>query len=117
MQIIAANRRGSPWRQALVLGLSLFALALGAQAQAPAGSDRSGSGPEVAAPGDLGTQTAANLPTDPRQAAGKTMDENLSIWSMFLQASPVVKIVMMILLFASIWNITILFEKSFVLRR
>jgi biopolymer transport protein TolQ len=42
---------------------------------------------------------------------------DFSVWSMFMSADLVVKIVMVVLLLASIWSWTIIFEKSFSLRR
>ena len=42
---------------------------------------------------------------------------DLSLWGLFIQADIVVKIVMMGLLFASVWVWAIMFEKSFSLRR
>ena len=52
---------------------------------------------------------------------GKVIEEviggagNLSLWELFLQADIVVKIVMLILIIASIWCWTIIFEKFFLL--
>lgn len=57
-------------------------------------------------------ETAA---VDAAQLAGETA--SLSIWSLFLQADLVVKTVMFILIGASVWSWTIIFDKAVRLRR
>ncbi|MFQ5785115.1 MAG: protein TolQ [Alphaproteobacteria bacterium] len=49
--------------------------------------------------------------------AGSVGAEHLSIWSLFIEADPVVKGVMLILLVASFWSWTIIFEKVMRFRR
>jgi biopolymer transport protein TolQ len=44
-------------------------------------------------------------------AVGESFTGDLSIWGLFLQADLIVKLVMMLLFFASIWSWTIIFEK------
>lgn len=50
-------------------------------------------------------------------ALGGAAAGHLSPWSLFMQADWVVKLVMILLLFASIWSWAIIFEKSVSLRR
>ena len=54
---------------------------------------------------------------DSVQLAGTAAANNLSLWSLFLQADIVVKAVMVVLLLASIWCWAIIFEKLVRLRR
>ncbi|MFQ5984861.1 MAG: protein TolQ [Alphaproteobacteria bacterium] len=49
--------------------------------------------------------------------AGSVAGSDLSVWALFLQADPVVKAVMLILVLASFWCWTIIFEKSMRFRR
>lgn len=50
-------------------------------------------------------------------APGLAMSAELSIWGLFLQADPVVKVVMLLLVLASIWSWAIIFEKLLKMRR
>jgi biopolymer transport protein TolQ len=45
------------------------------------------------------------------------MSGELSIWGLFMQADPVVKVVMLLLILASIWSWAIIFEKVMKMRR
>ena len=49
--------------------------------------------------------------------AGSIENVNLSVWSLFLQATMIVKIVLVALVLASIWTWAIIFEKVWRLRR
>ncbi|MBI4184432.1 MAG: protein TolQ [Proteobacteria bacterium] len=50
-------------------------------------------------------------------ALAGSMDQDLSMWGLFLRADPVVKAVMLMLFLASFWSWAIIFEKSMRLRR
>lgn len=50
-------------------------------------------------------------------AVGESFTGDLSMWGLFLQADLVVKLVMMILIFASVWSWAIIFEKRGTLKR
>jgi biopolymer transport protein TolQ len=54
---------------------------------------------------------------DTAALTGTVVPHDLSIWGLFLQADMIVKIVMLMLLFASFWTWAIIFEKSIRLRR
>ena len=47
----------------------------------------------------------------------RTLQRDMSVWGMFMDAGSVAKSVMILLFIASIWNISILLEKSLTLRR
>ena len=49
--------------------------------------------------------------------AGSVEDVNLSVWSLFLQATLIVKIVIVVLILASIWTWAIIIEKVWRMRR
>jgi biopolymer transport protein TolQ len=54
---------------------------------------------------------------DPTQLAGSLPPADLSLLGLFMQADIVVKLVMLVLLFASFWSWAIIFEKAMRLRR
>ena len=54
---------------------------------------------------------------DAVQLAGSLPPADLSLWGLFIQADIVVKMVMLILLFASFWSWAIIFEKAMRLKR
>ncbi|MCI0431369.1 MAG: protein TolQ [Rhodospirillales bacterium] len=54
---------------------------------------------------------------DAAQLVGSLPPADLSLWGLFIQADIVVKIVMLILLFASFWSWAIIFEKAMRLKR
>jgi biopolymer transport protein TolQ len=54
---------------------------------------------------------------DPTQLAGSLPPADLSLLGLFMQADIVVKVVMLILLFASFWSWAIIFEKAMRLKR
>ena len=54
---------------------------------------------------------------DASTLAGSVAPHDFSIWGLFLQADIVVKIVMLMLVFASVWSWAIIFDKIFRLRR
>ena len=56
-------------------------------------------------------------PADVSQAPLGAIHANISMIEMFLQASPIVKAVMVGLLLASVWSWAIIFSKSFLFRR
>jgi biopolymer transport protein TolQ len=56
-------------------------------------------------------------PVDPNDPNAAAQSEPMTAWSMFLDAGWVAKIVMIMLILASIWNITIYFDKSMLLRK
>ena len=56
-------------------------------------------------------------PTDVSQAPLAALHANISVLEMFMQASPIVKAVMVGLLVASVWSWAIIFSKSFLFRR
>src|SRR3546814_20494419 len=62
-------------------------------------------------------QTAINSTVQMMGAQAATAVHDLSLWSLFLQADVVVKTVMMLLLGASIWFWSIIFEKTMRMRR
>jgi biopolymer transport protein TolQ len=68
--------------------------------------------PTTAAPAAAGVAylPAANPPT-------LALQRDMSVWGMFMDAGAVAKSVMILLIIASIWNISILIEKSLTLRR
>jgi TolQ protein len=59
------------------------------------------------------TLASAPVPNTPPQ----TLQRDMSVYGMFMEAGAVAKSVMILLIFASIWNLSILIEKSLVLRR
>ena len=50
-------------------------------------------------------------------AVGESFSGDMSMWGLFLQADAIVKLVMLLLVFASVWSWTIIFEKRGTLRR
>ncbi|PJB70354.1 MAG: protein TolQ [Alphaproteobacteria bacterium CG_4_9_14_3_um_filter_47_13] len=48
---------------------------------------------------------------------GASFSGDMSMWGLFMEADMIVKIVMMILIFASVWSWTIIFEKRGTLKR
>ncbi len=50
-------------------------------------------------------------------ALGGSLNYDLSIWGLFFEADPIVKIVLLILVLASFWTWAIIFEKVFRMRR
>ena len=60
--------------------------------------------------------STAVQPVDATALAGSVGMHDFSIWGMFIQADPVVKIVMLLLLLASFWCWAIIFEKYFLFR-
>jgi biopolymer transport protein TolQ len=54
-------------------------------------------------------------PNDPNAAA--ELPEQMTAWTMFLDAGWVAKLVMIMLVLASVWNITIYFDKSMLMRK
>ncbi len=65
------------------------------------------------------TPTGELPPVDPNDpnAVAEALPEPMTAWSMFLDAGWVAKIVMIMLVLASIWNITIYVDKSMLLRK
>ena len=57
------------------------------------------------------------VPLDTAALAGSVPPPDLSVINLFLQADTIVKIVMLMLLAASVWTWAIIFEKWFRLRR
>jgi TolQ protein len=110
MQVMSTIR-GSSWlRVAVALGLCVFALSAvtPVQAQQPQG----GEAPAATAPA-TGAPGAELAPGE----EDRKLAQDLSIWSMFMDAGSVAKSVMIMLVLASVWNLMIFFEKSYVLRR
>jgi len=54
---------------------------------------------------------------DAAALAGSQLSNDLSIWSLFLNADLIVKLVILMLVLASVWSWAIIFEKFFKLRR
>ena len=54
---------------------------------------------------------------DATMLAGSVPAADLSLWGLFMQADIIVKMVMLLLLFASFWSWAIIFEKTFRLKR
>jgi biopolymer transport protein TolQ len=54
---------------------------------------------------------------DATMLAGSVPVADLSLWGLFMQADIIVKMVMLLLLFASFWSWAIIFEKTFRLKR
>lgn len=50
-------------------------------------------------------------------AVGESFSGDLSIWGLFMQADLVVKLVMMILIFASVWSWKIIYQKKMLLKK
>ncbi len=46
-----------------------------------------------------------------------SLDRDLSMWGLFFEADPVVKVVMLVLILASFWCWAVIFDKSFRMRR
>ncbi|MGH6934237.1 MAG: protein TolQ [Dongiaceae bacterium] len=57
------------------------------------------------------------MPLDVTQIAGSVPAYDLTIWGLFLQADIIVKLVILLLILASFWSWTIIFEKVARLRR
>lgn len=96
-------------RHALALAL-LLACALQA---------RSGWAQSEAAPAPLVSATAAPglASAPPPNEPLRTLQRDMSVWGMFMDAGSVAKSVMILLIIASIWNISIMLEKSLTFRR
>jgi biopolymer transport protein TolQ len=54
---------------------------------------------------------------DAAALAGSQLSNDLSVWSLFLNADLIVKLVILMLVLASVWSWAIIFEKFFKLRR
>ena len=54
---------------------------------------------------------------DATMLAGSVPVADLSLWGLFMQADIIVKMVMLLLIFASFWSWAIIFEKTFRLKR
>ncbi|SDF24254.1 Cell division and transport-associated protein TolQ [Thalassobaculum litoreum DSM 18839] len=64
------------------------------------------------------TQNAASgLATPGLAAPAVALSHEMSMWGLFMQADPVVKVVMLLLVVASIWSWAIIFEKILKMRR
>ena len=50
-------------------------------------------------------------------ALAGSLDRDLSMWGLFFEADPVVKVVMLVLILASFWCWAVIFDKSFRMRR
>ena len=50
-------------------------------------------------------------------ALAGSLDRDLSMWGLFFEADPVVKVVMLVLVLASFWCWAVIFDKSFRIRR
>jgi biopolymer transport protein TolQ len=124
-------------RAACVLVAGMF-LVLSAPAQAQQGEGEgigASSAPDAQVPGGQPAQGGSSVsdsldrvfgvtsptgelpPVDPNDPNAAAQSEPMTAWSMFLDAGWVAKIVMIMLILASIWNITIYFDKSMLLRK
>src|SRR3974390_2345048 len=98
-------------RTAAILGLAAFlmwgagnALAQSQPQAAPTGSD--------AQPEQLGAPSAVpTMPVEVTQTGGGPQINGINIYDMFLRADPIVKSVMGLLVFASLWSWAIIFNK------
>jgi biopolymer transport protein TolQ len=84
--------------------------------------------PPAPAPAAPTAQPAPTAPLDPNAAfaaapavapptePARTLARDMSVWGMFMDAGLVAKLVMILLILASIWNVSILLEKSLTLR-
>ena len=88
-------------------------------APAPGQSSVSDSLQRVFGVADPNQPAAVVDPNDPNALASgqPTLEKDMSVWSMFMDAGLVAKSVMLLLLFASIWNVTIFLDKSVLLRK
>ncbi len=66
---------------------------------------------------DTTQSTAPGLVTPGLAVPAATMSHELSMWGLFMQADTVVKIVMLLLVLASVWSWAIIFEKILKMRR
>jgi TolQ protein len=119
MRVISAQHDGhSGLRIALVflvmacVGLSL-APAVRAQQPEPGEISASSGDEEAAAP----APASADLMGEGAVEDPDQLQQDLSVYSMFMDAGAVAKSVMILLMLASVWNIAILVEKWFLLRR
>jgi biopolymer transport protein TolQ len=88
----------------------------------PATTEPTPAEPTAAAPVPAPTApvTLASAPVESAQvttAPARALQRDMSVWGMFMDAGTVAKSVMVLLILASIWNLSILIEKSLVLRR
>lgn len=98
---------------ALLLACVCSVRAASAQTEAPAETvPPAAAEPEALAPTPV---TLASAP--PPDAPARTLQRDMSVFGMFMDAGAVAKSVMILLIVASIWNLSILIEKSLVLRR
>jgi TolQ protein len=108
---------------ALLLACALSARAVLAQTEAPpATTEAPAPAPETAAPATAAPEpvTLARAPLETAQvttAPARALQRDMSVWGMFMDAGAVAKSVMVLLILASIWNLSILIEKSLTLRR
>ncbi len=124
----AADQGGRILRKTLAGALAALLFAMSMQvpaAAADAGAQPASGGTEVAAPAGAEQQAAAQpaAPAAAVEGAGKpilsfdALPHDLSPWSMFLGAGRVVKVVMTMLVIASILTWTVWLSKSFELRQ
>jgi biopolymer transport protein TolQ len=90
----------------LFLACALHARPGRAQTEAPA-----------APAGSMTAEFAAQAASPPPNEPVRALQRDMSVWGMFMDAGTVAKSVMILLFLASIWNISILLEKSLTLRR
>jgi hypothetical protein len=93
---------------ALIFACAVCASAALAQTQATPAT----LSPDAAAPPAI-----ALASTQIATAPAHTLQRDMSVYGMFMDAGAVAKSVMLLLILASIWNLSILLEKSLVLRR
>jgi TolQ protein len=97
---------------ALLLGCLVYAGSARAQTDAAPATPAPAAASTDAAPPAI-TLASAPVPAEPV----RTLQRDMSVWGMFMDAGAVAKSVMVLLIVASIWNLSILIEKSLVLRR
>lgn len=98
-------------RIAAIAGLAVFLMCGMGQALAQAQPEAAPTGP-AAQSEQLGTPSAApTAPVDVTQAGGGPQINGINIYDMFLRADPIVKSVMGLLVFASLWSWAIIFNK------
>jgi TolQ protein len=102
----------------LVMACSGVALAPAAHAQRPEpGGISASSGDEEAAEPAVAGAEVDSLTGEGAVEGEDQLQQDLSVYSMFMDAGTVAKSVMILLMLASVWNIAILVEKWFLLKR
>ncbi len=102
----------------LLIACTVCASVAWAQTEAPpATAEPAPAAPVTAAPEPVALASAPIESAQVTSAPARALQRDMSVWGMFNDAGAVPKSVMILLILASIWNLSILIEKSLVLRR